>query len=182
MASNSSSSREATTRHFEYVGFWMRLVAFLIDSVIVLAVLTPLLYAIHGSGDWERLTELLHEALARAAAGGDADLTNVIARSGFAGPADFLVQFVLPIAALLAFWKFRGSTPGKMVIGAIILDARTGGPPSNGRLLLRFAGYFVSMFALGLGFIWIGIDWRKQGWHDKIAGTVVAYEQKGSVK
>lgn len=173
---------EPTTRHFEYVGFWMRFVAFLIDSVIVLAVLTPLLYAIHGSGDWERLSELLHEALARAAAGGDADLTNVIARSGFAGPADFLIQVVLPIAALLAFWKFRGSTPGKMVIGANILDARTGGQPSNRQLLLRFAGYFVSMFVLGLGFIWIGIDRRKQGWHDRIAGTIVAYEEKGRVK
>lgn len=173
---------EPTTRHFEYVGFWMRCVAFLIDSVIVLAVLTPLLYAIHGSGDWERLSELLHEALARAAAGGDPNLTNVIERSGFAGPADFLIQVVLPIAALLAFWKFRSSTPGKMVIGANILDARTGGQPSNRQLLLRFAGYFISMFALGLGFIWIGVDRRKQGWHDKISGTVVAYKEKGADK
>jgi uncharacterized RDD family membrane protein YckC len=160
----------------------MRFVAFLIDSVIVLAVLTPLLYAVHGSGDWERLSGQLHEALARAAAGGDANLTNVIARSGFAGPADVLIQVVLPIAALLAFWKFRSSTPGKMAIRANILDARTGGQPSNLQLLLRFAGYFVSMFALGLGFIWIGIDRRKQGWHDKIAGTVVVYEEKGRVK
>ena len=160
----------------------MRFVAFLIDSVIAMAVLTPMLYAMHGSGDWDRLSVLLREALARAAAGGGADLTNVIARSGFAGPADFLVQVVLPIAALLAFWKFRGSTPGKMVIGANILDARTGGQPSNGQLLLRFAGYFVSMFALGLGFVWIGIDRRNQGWHDKIAGTIVAYEEKGRVK
>jgi uncharacterized RDD family membrane protein YckC len=158
----------------------MRFVAFLIDSVIVLAVLTPLLYAIHGSGDWERLSELLHEARARAAAGGDPNLTNVIKRSGFAGPADFLIQVVLPIAALLAFWRFRSSTPGKMIIGANILDARTGGGSSNRQLLLRFAGYFVSMFALGLGFIWIGIDRRKQGWHDKISGTVVAYKEKGA--
>lgn len=165
-----------------YVGFWMRFVAFLIDSVVVLAVLTPLLYAIHGSGDWERLSGLLHEALAQAAAGGDANLTKVIAQSGFAGPADFLVQVVLPIAALLAFWKFRSATPGKMAIAAKILDARTGGQPSNWQLLVRFVGYFVSMFALGLGFIWIGLDRRKQGWHDKIAGTVVAYEEKESVK
>jgi uncharacterized RDD family membrane protein YckC len=160
----------------------MRFVAFLVDSAIVLAVLTPLLYAIHGGGDWERLSGLLHEAMARAAAGGDANLSNVIAHSGFAGPADVLIQVVLPIAALLAFWKFRSSTPGKMVIRANILDARTGGQPSDLQLLLRFAGYFASMFALGLGFAWIGIDRRKQGWHDKIAGTIVAYEEKGRVK
>jgi uncharacterized RDD family membrane protein YckC len=158
----------------------MRFIAFLIDSVIVMAVLAPLLYAIHGSGDWERLTGLLREALGRAATGGSADLAIVIATSGFAGPADFLIQVVLPIAVLLVFWKYLSATPGKMAIGARILDVRTGGQPSNLQLLVRFAGYFVSMFALGLGFIWIGIDRRKQGWHDKISGTVVAYKEKGA--
>ncbi len=169
---------EPTTRHFEYVGFWMRFVAFLIDSVIVLAVLTLLLYAVHDYRDWETLAVALDGTLRDATDGRDVNLTNVIARSGFAGPADFLIQVVLPIAALLAFWKFRSSTPGKMVIGANILDARTGAQPSTLQLLVRFAGYFVSMFALGLGFIWIGVDRRKQGWHDKISGTVVAYKEK----
>jgi uncharacterized RDD family membrane protein YckC len=30
-----------------------------------------------------------------------------------------------------------------------------------------------SILALFLGFFWIGWDGQKQGWHDKIAGTVV---------
>jgi len=30
--------------------------------------------------------------------------------------------------------------------------------------------------ALGLGFFWIGIDRRKQGFHDKLANTVVVYD------
>ena len=160
----------------------MRFVAFLIESVIVTVALAPLLYAIHAGAEWERLNALLREALGRAAAGGDADLATLIAKSGFAGPGDFLVQVVLPIGALLACWTYLGATPGKIAIGARILDARKGSQPSNVQLLVRFAGYFVSMFALGLGFMWIGIDRRKQGWHDKIAGTVVAYADKGSVK
>jgi len=40
-------------------------------------------------------------------------------------------------------------------------------------LLLRYLGYYLSMLPLFLGFIWVGIDRRKQGFHDKIAGTVV---------
>ncbi len=29
------------------------------------------------------------------------------------------------------------------------------------------------LFHYALGFIWVGVDQRKQGWHDKLAGTVV---------
>jgi uncharacterized RDD family membrane protein YckC len=32
------------------------------------------------------------------------------------------------------------------------------------------------MLPLFIGFIWIGIDRRKQGFHDKIAGTLVVYD------
>ncbi|HEY4989416.1 MAG TPA: AIR carboxylase family protein, partial [Opitutaceae bacterium] len=43
------------------------------------------------------------------------------------------------------------------------------------------AGPFAaSVLALGLGFIWIAFDREKQGWHDKIAGTVVVRLPKGS--
>ncbi|WP_141737159.1 RDD family protein [Marinobacter sp. X15-166B] len=31
----------------------------------------------------------------------------------------------------------------------------------------------LSALPLCLGFIWVGVDKRKQGWHDKLAGTVV---------
>jgi uncharacterized RDD family membrane protein YckC len=40
-------------------------------------------------------------------------------------------------------------------------------------LIGRFFAYFVSIFPACLGFLWIAFDRRKQGWHDKIAGTVV---------
>jgi len=38
--------------------------------------------------------------------------------------------------------------------------------------------YLISKLALYLGFIWIAFDRRKQGWHDKIAGTVVVRGEK----
>jgi uncharacterized RDD family membrane protein YckC len=154
LASSSSSSPEAGERPVEYVGFWKRVVAALIDTLIVLVVSVPLLLAVYGTGYFARARN----------------------SGGFAGVWDFLVQVVLPAVAVIVFWKFRGATPGKMAISARIVDARTSASPSTGQLVGRYFGYFVSILPLGLGLIWVGIDRRKQGFHDKLANTMVIYD------
>ena len=51
---------------------------------------------------------------------------------------------------------------------------RTDGRPLGyGKAFLRFVGYIISALVASLGFLWIGFDGRRQGWHDKIAGTLV---------
>jgi uncharacterized RDD family membrane protein YckC len=45
--------------------------------------------------------------------------------------------------------------------------------------MVRALACFISLIALGLGFFWIAFDAEKQGWHDKIAGTVVVRLPKG---
>jgi len=136
----------------EYVGFWKRLVAMLIDTLILLVIIVPLLLAIYGRGYF-----------------------SLVEGGGFAGLWDFLIQVVFPAVAVIVFWRYRGATPGKMAISARIVDARTGQAPSTGRLVVRYFAYLASMLPLFLGFIWVAIDRRKQGFHDKIAGTVVVY-------
>jgi len=89
------------------------------------------------------------------------------------GPADFLINWLLPAVAIVLFWIYRQATPGKMAIKARIVDARTGAKPKPSQLMIRYLGYYVSTIPLGLGLIWVAFDPRKQGWHDKIAGTVV---------
>ncbi|MDR0225160.1 MAG: RDD family protein [Burkholderiaceae bacterium] len=132
----------------EYVGFWARTGATLIDTLILLVLMLPALLSIYG---WEYLEsdKWIH------------------------GSADFLISWVLPAMAVVAFWLWKQATPGKMAIAARIVDARTGQPMDTRQALLRYAGYFVSAIPLGLGLIWVAFDPRKQGWHDKIAGTVV---------
>lgn len=136
------------TPELEYVGFWARVGASLIDSILLAMILWPVLTYIYGWGHWSS-DKLIH------------------------GPADFLLSWVLPAVAVVIFWINRQATPGKIAIDARIVDAETGRAPSTKQLLVRYLGYYVSTFALFLGFFWIGFDRRKQGWHDKMANTVV---------
>jgi uncharacterized RDD family membrane protein YckC len=137
------------------VGFWKRFAAFLIDSLILVVVLTPLLIAIHGMQYFNLQRPL----------------------SGQAGGAwDWAINIFLVTVTIL-FWRYRGATPGKMAISARIVDARNGAVPSTGRLVVRYFAYLVSMLPLFAGFVWIGLDRRKQGFHDKIARTVVIYDK-----
>ncbi|MDB5750979.1 MAG: hypothetical protein JWP65_1400 [Ramlibacter sp.] len=132
----------------EYVGFWARTGAALIDLLLQLAIVAPLTMAVYGryTAPDDRL---------------------------FHGTGDILINVVLPALAVLAFWIYKGATPGKMVISARIVDAGTGEPMTKGQAVLRYLAYFVSLLPLGLGYLWVALDRRKQGWHDKIAGTVV---------
>ena len=86
------------------------------------------------------------------------------------------LALLLPALAVILFWRFYGATPGKLVLAAKIVDARTGAAPSTGRLVGRCFAYLISAIPLFLGFAWIAIDRRGQGWHDKIAGTLVVYD------
>lgn len=141
----------------EYAGFWIRVWASVIDTVLLLMLLFPLLTAVYGMAYWES-TDLIH------------------------GPLDFLLSWVMPAAVVLVFWISRQATPGKMAISARIVDARTGENASTRQLVIRYLGYFVSTIPFGLGLIWVGFDARKQGWHDKLAGTVVVRKKGGTTK
>lgn len=141
--------------NLEYVGFWSRFGASLIDSILVCVVTIPLLLAVYGTAYWD------NEAF-------------------IAGPADFLISYVLPSILIVLLWIRMSTTPGKMAIGATIVDARTGGKPSTRQFVIRYLGYFVSALPLLLGYIWAGFDARKQSWHDKMAGTVVVRRRLGA--
>lgn len=138
-----------------YAGFWLRVGAALLDTVLWLIVAGPILWGIYGP-------ELFAED------------------TFVAGSWDFLLSWVFPAIATIVFWIYRSATPGKMAIGARVVDARTGGHPSTGQLVGRYFGYYVSAIPLLLGLLWVAWDPRKQGWHDKLAGTVVVRRRRTS--
>lgn len=133
-----------------YVGFWMRVVASIIDSILVAIITFPVMIKMYGL---------------RSVESGDFSLVQ--------GPIDFLISYVVPAMLIIGFWHFKLATPGKMAISAIVVDAGNYGKPSTWQLITRYLGYFISTVFLFIGFLWIGFDKRKQGWHDKMARTVV---------
>ena len=169
-------------REPEYVGFWKRFLAFLIDSLVVSVILAPVMLALYGGGYFDKLNLEL-AALLTSSGDPNADAVRkleILSRPDSAINAlqDIRVQFGIVVATIL-FWRFRGATPGKMAVKARIVKADDLGQPSTGRLVGRFFAYFVSIIPLFLGFLWIAFDRRKQGWHDKIAGTVVIRSADG---
>jgi uncharacterized RDD family membrane protein YckC len=76
-------------------------------------------------------------------------------------------------------WKLRGATIGDIIFGLKVVRA-DGGTMEWVTVIVRALACFFSLLAAGLGFIWIAFDREKQGWHDKIAGTVVVRLPKGA--
>ncbi|KEF41888.1 MAG: hypothetical protein ER33_09080 [Cyanobium sp. CACIAM 14] len=87
--------------------------------------------------------------------------------------AVLLVSSLFSALIVILFWRWKQGTPGKLMFRLRIVDARSGGEPSLRQWILRYLGYFLSSLPLLLGFFWIAWDPRRQGWHDKLAGTVV---------
>jgi uncharacterized RDD family membrane protein YckC len=103
---------------------------------------------------------------------------DLVAKNGVAGPADFLITYLFPIAATMAFWVYRQATPGKILLNMKIVSLRTGGAPTWDQAAVRIGASVLSALPLGLGYLWAMFDPRRQTWHDKIAGTVVFVEGK----
>jgi len=79
----------------------------------------------------------------------------------------------LPVLIMLGFWLTWSASPVKLLLGQKILDAKMYSKPTTAQFLLRTIGCFVAGIPFGLGFFFIGLDLRKHGWHDKIAGATV---------
>lgn len=131
-----------------YTGFGRRCLASLIDSLVIMPFVLALAIGLYRhSGNW--LSMLINSA------------------------QNPWLNYGLPAAFTLLFWLLKSATPGKMLLGATIVDATTLQKPRRWQLLVRYLGYYLSALPLMLGFIWIAFDPKKQGWHDKLARTLV---------
>ena len=135
-------------QQYKYAGFWVRTGAIFIDAILIGIVTLPILIGIYG-------IEYL---------GSDKFIE---------GSFDFLFSWVLPAIGTILFWMYKCATPGKMAVRLKIVDAKTGNTPTVGQLIGRYFAYLISTLPICLGFLWIVWDKKKQGWHDKLSGTVV---------
>jgi len=155
---------------YNFAGFWRRLIAYFIDNAIICIVFFVLFM-------------IAISAYFIGAAGAEesrwlADLTDPTKISS-AMIFIWLFFLALTIGYFTYFHGATGRTPGKMILGLQVVSEE-GKPLTFGIAFLRSVGYLVSSVVLNLGFIWAAFDRRKQGWHDKIAGTVVIIREEQS--
>ena len=149
----------AAAAHLQYAGFGSRLVAYLIDTVILLLLIALPLAAIFVVGAPLRGTER----------------PSPIAMLILLG-CTFAI-FMISVGYQLYFIGAKGATPGKRMMKLRVTLPDGQYPVGYGKAFLRMIGYAISGMVCYLGFLWILIDKEQhRGWHDKIAGTVVIKE------
>jgi len=153
-----------------YAGFVTRSIAFAIDMLLVAAtqvtilLLTRLLLDFFG---FDQLAQAIFEPTEGA---------NV---SLFVTTMRWVIAFIgsgfLLAVYSISMWLLVDKTLGQALLGLRVL--RTDGRSLTlGPAVRRVLGYYVAFLSLFIGFLWVLIDDRRQGWHDKIADTVVIYD------
>jgi uncharacterized RDD family membrane protein YckC len=146
------STRPGPMPGWHYAGFWVRFLALLVDAIllgIVTAALAPV---------WGPQVTFIGTGTAAA--------MQVNAQANAISTLLGLVYFV-------GLWAWRGQTIGMMPFNMQVVGVADGKKIDVFRGLLRYVGFIISIIPLFLGLIWAAFDARKQGWHDKIASTVV---------
>ena len=138
----------------QYAGFWVRVGASLIDMIILLTATYPLLWWFY-AGNWDLIF-----------ATGLAEQPQVLW-------FDISINYILPFIYTIAVWLIWSSSPGEILLGLKIVDADTGENLDIKQSVIRYLGYFPAMMVFSIGIFWVAFDPRKQGWHDKMANTVV---------
>lgn len=145
-----------------YGGFWRRMAAFMIDKTIIYAfsfnVSLIVFLAVGLGGD---IISLLRSPAEEATA-----------RIGSLTSLCVFLSVIIDMIYFTWFIGVSGQTPGKMLLRLRVVAA-SGEPVTTGTAFLRWTGTIISGLFFFLGFFWIAIDPKKQGWHDKIAMTFV---------
>ena len=129
----------------DYASRWLRFFAWIIDGVVIAVVMFILwLAGLVGADSVEDF-----------------------------GASDGLVNALVTLVYYVALTSAFGATLGKMALGMRVADA-DGNRPGFGAVVMReVVGKIVSALVILIGFFWILVDDRRQGWHDKIGGTFV---------
>jgi uncharacterized RDD family membrane protein YckC len=137
-------------------------------SPAALPVISPVL-SCPRAGFWERMGAAFLDMVVVGVITGIAHRPLGFLLSFLDGPPVF---FIVALAYFAGMWAWKGTTIGGIVLKLQVVR-HDGGPLTFLVALVRGLAAALSAVVLFLGFFWIGWDREKQGWHDKIAGTVV---------
>jgi uncharacterized RDD family membrane protein YckC len=137
-----------------YAGFWIRVAANVLDVLVLAAINQMALLATGGGSAFQP-----GPAIGRV--------------SVSLGVLDVVAGGIIPPLVIISCWIALGASPGKLLLGLRIVDEPTGDRPTPWQCIGRYVMALVGILCAGLGFLWIAIDPRNQGWHDKVVRTLV---------
>lgn len=150
---------DSGSQQFMYAGFLSRFMAFILDVVLLLATAGVIRLTVRAL--WDFFGNIL-------------PFLDVVEGSFALSFTGVLFTATLQIIYFVFFWTVIGQTPGMTLMGLEVMR-RDGTRPTVVTSLIRYVGYWVSAIAFGLGFLWVLVDRRRQGWHDKMSGTFIVY-------
>lgn len=125
---------------YQYIGFWRRVAATLLDWLILTAV--SLLLGVFLKGTTGSI------------------ILNI-------------ASIAISIGYVVGYQSYTGQTLGKKVMGIRVVDAQGNKPSAMTFFLRDVIGKMVSGLILGIGYLMVIWDSKKQALHDKIASTYV---------
>ncbi len=162
-------ARHGAQSNIGYYGdFVSRLLAFVLDAVTISVSFTILLWLISVTASTMQIRAILGFSLKQFPQVLDLvdRLANPEALAAWAG--------LYMLAYHIFFTTLTGQTIGKAFLGLRVVTIE-GKRLSLWRAILRLAGFFMAVSIVFLGLLWVIVDNRRQGLHDKIAGTYVIY-------
>ena len=142
-------------------GFWRRLLAYIVDKFILYLISLVLF-----------LIGLLAMGLRGVSLGSIVMIGDLPRGMGLFMTFYLMTALLMDMVYFIWFHGTVGRTLGKRLFGLCLIRI-SGEKMTLGIAFLRWAGSLISGLFFFLGFIWIAFDSRKQGWHDKIALTLV---------
>ena len=139
-----------------YGGFWIRVIAAIIDGIILRVVVAPVGMIFGGLGMAGMMSGIPHRGLR------------------FLGSGITIILLIFGSWLYEAFMESSSyqATLGKMIFGMKVTDLN-GNRISFERATGRHFAKWLSAMILGIGYIMVGFTERKQGLHDLLAGTLV---------
>nr|WP_321268419.1 RDD family protein [uncultured Sulfurimonas sp.] len=161
-----------------YAGFWVRFVASFLDTLFLALPIAIVIYFL-SDGNWFDFSQ--YQQNIAYAMSGNAD--KALASQPQTSLKWELLFEVAVLVVTMIFWKkWRGATPGKKFLNIKIVDAKTLKDIDNTQAITRSIGYIASTLSLLIGFIMVAFRNDKRGLHDLLAGTIVIYDEKPSLK
>ncbi len=153
-----------------YASFWERLVASLLDTLILAVPIGILVYFL-SDGQWMDF-EQFQNAIQMAQYG------NVKALESMP-QTDMTWELLfeaLMMLVIIIFWRrWAGATPGKKMLGIEVVNFTDNTPLTNKQIIIRYIGYLISTLPFLLGFFMVLFRQDKRALHDLLAGTAVIH-------